>query len=112
ADVIRGFHDGFNRRDVEAMIALADPGVVSYPAILSGARGRYVGHKGLRNWVRDVGDADHGHTVAASEVRRLEEERWAVLGQVMIDGAAISPFPAFVRVYRTLVGEAGDFLSD
>jgi ketosteroid isomerase-like protein len=112
ADVLRGFHDGFNRRDAEAMIALADPGVVSYPAILSRARGRYVGHKGLRNWVRDVSDADHGHTVAASEVRRVEEERWAVLGQVMIDEAPISPFTAFVRVHRGLVGEVREFLSD
>ena len=46
ADVLRGFHDGFNRRDAEAMIALADPGVVSYPAILLEPAGGTWGTRG------------------------------------------------------------------
>lgn len=112
ADVLRGFQEAFNRRDPEAMIALADPAIVSYPAILSRARQKYVGHEGLRNWVRDVDAADHGHTVVASEVRRIEDERWAVLGEVLIDQAPISPFAAFARVDRGMVSEVREFLSD
>jgi ketosteroid isomerase-like protein len=112
AEILRGFHDGFNRRDAEAMVAVAEPGVISYPAILSRARRKYVGHEGLRNWVRDVDAADHGHTVAASEVRRIEDERWAVLGQVIIDETPVSPFAAFARVHRGLVSEVREFLSD
>jgi ketosteroid isomerase-like protein len=112
ADILRAYHDGFNRRDAEAMIALADPGIVSYPAITTRARRKYLGHEGLRNWIRDVVAADHGHTVAAREVRRLEEERWAVLGDVMIDEAPVSPFAAFAHVQRGLVSEVREFLSE
>jgi ketosteroid isomerase-like protein len=111
-EILRGYQAAFNRRDAEAMIALADPAIISYPAPVSRARRKYVGHEGQRDWIRDVLAADHGHTVAAREVRRLEGERWAVLGQVMIDQAPASPFAAFARFERGLVTEVREFLSD
>jgi ketosteroid isomerase-like protein len=111
-EILRGYHDAFNRRDAEAMIALADPDILSYPAPVSRARRKYVGHEGQRDWIRDVVAADHGHTVGTREVRRLDAERWAVLGHVTIDQATVSPFAAFARLDRGLVKEVREFLSD
>ncbi len=111
-ELLRAFHDAFNRRDAEAMVALADPGVVAYPAAVSRAGRRYAGHAGLRHWIRDMAAVDRGHTVTAREVRRLAEERWAVLGEVIIDDAPVSPFASFAYVRRGLVSEVREFLSD
>jgi hypothetical protein len=110
--VLRAYHDAFNRRDAEGMIALATPAVVNYPLKLSTTQRKYVGHEGLRDRVRDEIAAEHEHVVVASEVRKLEEDGWALLGQLVIDDAEISPFAALARIDHGMVSEVREFLSE
>jgi len=65
--------DAFNRRDVEAVIALWDEEGAWYPAIEALTEGRrtYRGHAEMRQYYRDLAEfADQGH-VELSEVYDL-----------------------------------------
>lgn len=42
--------DAFNRRDLDAFLALADPGVVGVSRVLAIEGGTYGGHDGTREW--------------------------------------------------------------
>jgi hypothetical protein len=42
--------DAFNRRDLDAFLALADPGVIGSSRVLAIEGGTYVGHDGTREW--------------------------------------------------------------
>jgi len=66
--------DAFNRRDLEALLALADPDVEAYPRIveLEGG-GPYRGHDGLRNWWKDVFDIIPDLTHEIEEVRDIAD---------------------------------------
>jgi ketosteroid isomerase-like protein len=111
-ELLRRFVAAFNRRDLDEMIALADPAVVSYPsAILRGSR-RFVGHDGLREWIRNVLTPDYGHVVVVSEIRKLERQRWAVLGEIAVDETPMSPFVSLVAVTNGLIAEWHEYLSE
>lgn len=42
--------DAFNRRDLDAFLALADPGVIGVSRVLAIEGGTYEGHDGTREW--------------------------------------------------------------
>ena len=92
--------DAFNRRDLDAFLALADPGVIGVSRVLAIESGTYEGHDGTREWwnallgvfpefrieivsVRDAGN------LTVSELRNqahgegsatpLDEQVWQVL---------------------------------
>ncbi len=56
-DVIRSAVEAFNARDLDAMLAVADPDVEWHStfAVIGGAV--YHGHDGIRKWHRDMDDA-------------------------------------------------------
>jgi ketosteroid isomerase-like protein len=56
ADIVRRVFDAFSRRDVAALTALADPGMVFRPPTgrLAGRAEPYIGHEGLREYLADV----------------------------------------------------------
>jgi ketosteroid isomerase-like protein len=56
-DLVYRASDAFNRRDLEALLALADPEVEAHSRIveLEGG-GPYRGHEGVRKWWKDVFD--------------------------------------------------------
>ena len=89
-DLLRDYIAAFNRRDTNAMVALTGPEIVNYPVAIVAAR-QYLGHQGIRNWIRKLTAADQDYTVEAREVRKLEEGRWAVLGALLIDRGADQP---------------------
>ena len=91
--------DAFNRRDLDAFLALADPRVIGISRVLAIESGTYEGHDGTREWwngllgvfpdfrieivwVRDAGNLTvselrnqaHGEGSAAS----LDEQVWQV----------------------------------
>jgi ketosteroid isomerase-like protein len=109
-DLLRSYIAAYNDRNVDALIALADPRIAARPAGMS--RRRYVGHRGLRNWMRDVLAGDYGQTVVVWEVRKLERDRWALLGSIVVDGAQVSPFAALMSVADGLITDAREYLSD
>jgi ketosteroid isomerase-like protein len=111
-DLLRSFVAAFNRREVDAMIALADPTIVTYPSRISRTSRRYLGHQGLRHWIRDVLENDQGQTIAAREVRKLEQQHWALLGEVTMDAETLSPFASLFGVTHGLITEAREYLSE
>ena len=56
ADIVREVFNAFSRRDVPALLALSDPGIVFTPPTgrLAGRPEPYVGHEGLRTYMADV----------------------------------------------------------
>jgi hypothetical protein len=91
--------DAFNRRDLDAFLALADPDVVGISRVLEIEGGPYLGHDGVRDWwgtlldvfpdfqievlwVRESGDAtvsglvNRAHGEGGSSA--LEEPVWQV----------------------------------
>jgi ketosteroid isomerase-like protein len=112
ADLLREYVAAFNRRDAEAMVVLAAPWIANYPAAVSQRGEKYVGHEGIRNWIRDVRTSGIGHTVSANEVRKLEPTRWAVLGELLVHDAPISPFASLIAVEDGLIAEVREYLSE
>jgi ketosteroid isomerase-like protein len=46
--------DAFNRRDLDAFLALADPGVIGVSRVLAIEGGSYEGHQGVRDWWEEL----------------------------------------------------------
>ena len=70
---VKLFHqvfDAFNRRDLDAVLALMDDDVEGFPRIAA-IEGGYHGHEGMRSWWRDLFDAFPNFTVEVGEVRDL-----------------------------------------
>ena len=66
--------DGYNRREVAAILAEADPEAEWHPGILAGLGGEatvYRGHEGLREGLRDLFDALSDLHLEYSEYRDL-----------------------------------------
>ncbi len=96
------FIDAFNRRAAEELVALADPAIEFRPTSLVGSRRVYRGHDGLRRWVADLGEAAVEHRVRVCSVRALDDGRFLVASEVLVDGELIAPSAMLARV-----GEAG-----
>jgi hypothetical protein len=76
-DTFRRGAEAYNRRDVEALIADADPGIEWYPAILGKLSGKdtvHRGHDGLRQLMIDIDDTLAEIHVESSEVRDLRHQ--------------------------------------
>jgi ketosteroid isomerase-like protein/hemerythrin-like domain-containing protein len=81
AEVVRGFLDAFIARDIERLLALADPEVELHPLRLTGVPG-YHGHDGLRRWLDDLEQRASDVSFTVDEVRALDDTR--VLARVQV----------------------------
>ncbi len=106
------FIDAFNRRDADALVALAHPDVEFLPTMLVGQRAVYRGHDGLRRWVADLVASGAVHQVRVRTVRRLSAERFAVLTEVLIEGDVTSPSAMIAALRDGLIVRAKAYLSD
>jgi ketosteroid isomerase-like protein len=66
-------YDALDRRDRDAFLELMDPKVESFSSIAP-VEGHYQGHRGIRNWWRDVFTVFPDFKVEVLEVRDLGEE--------------------------------------
>lgn len=110
-DVVRQWAGAFNRRDVDALAALADPGIEFHPSILVGARRTYVGHDGLRTWVEDVKATQIEHTVEVSDARRSASGDVVLTGKLLAGGEMVGPFSMRFRLKGGKVIDASSYLS-
>ena len=68
-DIARKVADALNRRDVEAILAYANPEIELHSAIIGGAEGNtYRGHDGVRQWMAE--------SIATFAELRGETEEW------------------------------------
>jgi SnoaL-like domain len=85
------FIEAFNRRDADALVALADPRIEWHPSSLVGARRTYLGHDGLRRWVAELEEYGAAHQVRVREVRALDASSFLILSEVLVDDVVSSP---------------------
>src|SRR6266513_481834 len=95
--------DAFNRRDLDALLALMDDDVEGAPPLAS-IEGRYHGHAGIRRWWASLFSSLPDFTVEVVEVRDLGDLTVAVL-HFRAEGA-VSHAPFEQRVWQ--VAEWGD----
>ena len=101
----------YNDRDLEAMLSLQAADVVSHPARLFGQR-VLTGHAGVRAWWQAMVDSGRWYDVVVHQVRLLDPDRVAVLGEILDGGEPVSPWSAVVRVRDGLIVESRSYLSD
>jgi ketosteroid isomerase-like protein len=53
-EIVRGVHQAFNRRDVEAILSVWDEEAEFRPVTTAFEGAVYRGHEGLRRWMREV----------------------------------------------------------
>lgn len=106
------FIDGFNRRDADALVALCHPELEFVPTLLVGRKSVYHGHDGLRRWVEDLIASGAAHEVRVRAVRVIDDERFAVLTEVCLEGETITPSAMIARTKDGLIVHAKAYLSD
>ena len=76
--------DAWNSQGAEPKFEISDPGIEVH-AVTLGIEGRhYVGHDGLRQWMRDIRDR-FGARTRAEAIRPLGENAVMMLGTLFID---------------------------
>jgi ketosteroid isomerase-like protein len=101
----------YNERDLDAMLAVQDENVVSYPAPIFG-RLPHTGHAGVREWWGVMVASGRWYDVVVNEVRVLGPDRCAFLGEIHDRGELVSPWGVVVRVRDGLIVESRSYLSD
>jgi ketosteroid isomerase-like protein len=94
--------DAFNRRDVDAVIALLDPECVWYPAFAGVMEGPYRGHAGWRQYFEDLAEFSEEAHGEYPEVHDLGDQVLG-LGHASIrfaSGVELDQESAFVSTWR------------
>jgi ketosteroid isomerase-like protein len=93
-DVVRRWFDAFNRRDLEALLALAHPEIAFSPLQVHGADVLH-GPEGVAAvWAR-MEEVGLDHRIAITELHTLEDGRTAAVGLVQPGDVAM------IGIYRT-----------
>jgi len=71
--------DAFNRRDLEAFLALADPDVIGLSRVLAIEGASYRGHEGAREWWKTLLDVFPDFTIEVVSVRDAGQRTVAAL---------------------------------
>jgi ketosteroid isomerase-like protein len=85
-------NDAFNRRDLDALLALADPDIEFAPRILDLEKRPYRGHDGIRSWWEDILEVAPDFSVEVDEVRDREDVTVALVrlrGHGIASGASM-----------------------
>lgn len=107
------FIDAFNRRDADDLVVLVDPEFEWRPSLLVGRRRTYHGHDGLRRWLEDLAGATVHHQARVREVEVLDDERFLVHSEVLVDGVVMTPSSMIAKVGGDgKLTEARAYLSD
>lgn len=64
-------YDAVNRRDLDALLALTDPGAVAIPRLLEVEGGALHGHEGVRTWWESIFGAFPDFGIRVLEVRAI-----------------------------------------
>jgi hypothetical protein len=104
--------EAYNSRDLDAMLAVLDPNVVSQPSPLFERRPAHTGHDGVRLWWQTMVTAGRWYNVAVSSVRPAAGGRWAIIGEIRHHGELESPWILLFRVSNGLISESRSYLSD
>jgi ketosteroid isomerase-like protein len=103
----------YQDRDLEAMLAVLDENVVSYPVALFGHRPHF-GHAGVREWWAAMEASQNRFDVVVIQIRQIESDRVVVLGELSGGDPpqVLSLWGLQVRVRNGLIIESRSYLSD
>lgn len=111
--VITGWVDAFNARDLEEMLMQLDPRVDFYPLRLGGRGGVYRGHDGVRDWFVHTMREFGGYQIDVSDMRSVGEGDVFAVGSLHLAGERhIGSFGALHRIERGLIVAAYHCLTD
>jgi hypothetical protein len=110
-DVTRRWAEALNRRDVDVMVDLSTEDVDCDPLQIS-VSGRYLGHEGVRRWMREVTTHDPGHRVLIEDVRPIGDDRIAVFGQLKMNDRPVSPYTMVTWLRDGKIAIMRSYLSD
>ena len=79
-EIVRGVHLAFNRRDVDAILAVWDEEAEFRPVMSALEGAVYRGHEGLRQWMREVDEDWDVFEANGDEYRDLGDEVLALGG--------------------------------
>jgi ketosteroid isomerase-like protein len=84
AEVVRGAYEAFARRDLDALVGLADPQIEisSVTGMLAGREEPYRGREALADYLRDVAEVWDEIELLPQELVELDGERVLVFGRV------------------------------
>jgi ketosteroid isomerase-like protein len=102
----------FNARDVTGVLEQVGPEIKWCPTRLSADRRSYSGHAGVREWMGQVLANQVPYRARVSEVRRLDDDRWMAVGDVVVDGEPVSRYVFTIRVRDGLIAELVSSLTD
>lgn len=111
-EIVSRWTSAFSRRDLDALIALADPQIAYHPTILARGRRVYHGHDGLRAWLADLDQAGVRHTVSVSGLRPSVGGQLLVFGEIMDADEPVCPFAMVIRFSGHRLIEVHAHLSD
>ena len=105
--------EALNERDLDRMLMHMDALVVFHPLRLSGLRGSYSGHHGVREWFAQLDRLHHHHRIVLSEARSVGDGQVFATGSLSLVGEpGISPFCALHRLDGGLIVAAHHYLTD
>jgi ketosteroid isomerase-like protein len=104
--------DSYMDQDLDAMLAVMDENVVTYPLPLFGF-GPYRGHAGVREWWAAMESSGAQYEVVVRDVRHIGADRVAVLGEMHSrTGALLGPWAVLLRIRNGLIIESHSYLSN
>jgi ketosteroid isomerase-like protein len=113
AAVVTGWVDAHNDRDLGGMLARMSPGVVFHPLRLTGVKGPYHGHDGVRQWFDQMLADEHEHRLELTELRDAGKNRIVAFGHLRLGRQSDpAPFWALDRFSDGLIIETNNYLTD
>ena len=109
--VVRGFLDAVIARDLETILALADPRIELHPLRLT-ATLAYAGHEGIRRWLDDLAQRAAQVSFQVREIRGLDEQRAMARVQLRASGEELASVTAVFSVRAGKVKEVHGYFSD
>jgi ketosteroid isomerase-like protein len=96
---VRRFADAISRSDLDAALAICDPGI-EFLSMLGISGRRYLGHEGIRQYFEDVASAWGEWRVEVHRVDAAQDGRVAIVMTMHVrgreSGAALSEYAAHV----------------
>jgi hypothetical protein len=110
--IAQAFVDGYNARDPEAWAAIFHPDGEYCPTVLAGSQSLYAGRDEIRQYIRELRDADGCQEAAWKEVRPCSEALFVMCGEVLIDGEVITEATVIFELKDGLIIRGKAYLTD
>lgn len=112
AELISGWFDAFNRRDLEGMLECLSPAIVFHPLRFPGVEHRYQGHEGIRSWFDAVTEGRHVHRIESKGFSHTDDGRVLVSGSVTLAvTGGLAPFSGIYVVANGRIAEGNHYFT-